>query len=224
MARVLVIGDTHAPGMREDYPDFLWDTYKSWKCDRVVHVGDLVDFHAISFHGKHPHTDSIDEEVAQARTQVQRIYKMFPKAEWLIGNHDCLSQRQAVKAGMPSDILREPAEYWKVPKWTVHPRFSRIEIDGVLYSHGETGPGGKFPAFNQAINNFQSTIIGHFHAAAGVWYVANTNHLVFGMNVGCGINWELLQFEYGQKFAKKPILGCGVVIDGLYPYFEPMRL
>lgn len=52
MSRVLIIGDTHAPCMIEGYVDFLKDCKRAWKCDRVVHIGDLCDIAALSFHLK----------------------------------------------------------------------------------------------------------------------------------------------------------------------------
>ena len=52
MANVLVIGDTHCPAMLDHYPDFLAEIYEAWDCEKVVHIGDLVDFHGISFHTK----------------------------------------------------------------------------------------------------------------------------------------------------------------------------
>jgi hypothetical protein len=33
-----------------------------------------------------------------------------------------------------------------------------------------------------------------------------------------------MQFEYGRKFAHKPLLGCGVVLNGKQAYFEPWLL
>lgn len=40
---VLVIGDTHIPFAHKNYLEFCKETQKRFKCDRVVHVGDLVD-------------------------------------------------------------------------------------------------------------------------------------------------------------------------------------
>lgn len=225
MARVLVIGDTHCPGMREDYVEFLRDTYRAWKCDRVVHIGDLADFHAISFHTTENGTRSGDDEVQAARGQIKSLYKAFPQADWMLGNHDVLpSRRVAEIAGWPSGFLRSYTDFWGIPGWTEHPRYSHIEIDGVLYSHGEVGGGGQYPAILQANRQFRSCVIGHFHSAFGVHWVANQSTRVFGASVGCGVDWELLQFAYGRKMARKPVVGCGVVIDGEYAYCEPMRL
>ena len=54
MARVLIIADTHCPGMRQGYVDFLKRVADRHAVTRVVHIGDLVDWASISFHEKNP--------------------------------------------------------------------------------------------------------------------------------------------------------------------------
>ena len=38
--------------------------------------------------------------------------------------------------------------------------------------------------------------------------------MIFGMNVGCGIDIDAYAMEYSRPFPKRPTLGCGVVLDG----------
>ncbi len=223
MARVLVISDTHCPGMRRGYVDFLKRVADTYAITRVVHIGDLVDWASISYHEKSPGLSNATKEFENARRQVASLSKAFPNADWLIGNHDALTERQAVSAGLPPQILRDYADLWGVD-WTVHPRFSKLTIDGVIYAHGEGGRGGQDAAFKQAKDNFRSTVIGHFHGQAGVRWWANPEFRVFGLSVGCGIDASRLQFEYGRRITAKPILGCGVVINGRRAFFEPWLL
>ncbi len=223
MARVLIIGDTHAPGMRKGYVDFLKRIADSYGINRVIHIGDLVDWASISYHEKSPSLSNATAEYAKAKKQIASLARAFPKADWLIGNHDALTERQAISAGLPPQILKDYADLWELD-WTVHPRFSKLQIDGVLYSHGDSGRGGQDAAFHQAKDNFRSTVIGHFHAQAGVKWWANPEFRVFGLAVGCGIDAGRMQFEYGRKMAAKPILGCGVVLGGRQAYFEPWLL
>lgn len=223
MARVLIIGDTHCPGMRRGYVDFLKRVADSHAVNRVVHIGDLIDWASISYHEKSPSLSNATRELQNARRQVAVLAKAFPESDWLIGNHDALTERQAITSGLPPQILRDYADLWDV-EWKVHPRFSKLIIDGVIYSHGDSGRGGKDAAFNQAKDNFRSTVIGHFHSQAGAKWWANPEFRVFGMSVGCGIDASRLQFEYGRKIIAKPILGCGVVINGQRAIFEPWLL
>lgn len=223
MSTVLVIGDTHCPAMRDGYVPFLQRTADQWGADKVIHIGDLVDWNSISYHEKLPTLANAESEYKKAKQQVKRLVKAFPEADWMIGNHDCLTERKAITAGLPPSLMLNYNDMWDCP-WTVHPRFDKYEFEGVLYSHGDSGPGGKFASLNQAMANFQSTVIGHFHAAGGVSYWANPAFRVFGMSVGCGIDVDKDQFNYGKRYPAKPILGCGIVVDGKSAYFEPWLL
>ena len=172
MARVLVIGDCHCPGMRTGYVDFLKRVADSYSVTRVVHIGDLVDWASISYHEKSPSLRNASLEYSKARRQVATLTKAFPKADWLIGNHDALTERQAITAGLPPELLRDYADMWNVG-WSIHPRFSKLIIDGVIYSHGDSGRANQDAAYQQAKDNFRSTVIGHFHSQAGVRWWAN---------------------------------------------------
>lgn len=223
MARVLIIGDTHCPGMRRGYVDFLQRVAEAYDVNRVVHIGDLVDWASISFHEKSPALSNATREFEQARRQVASLARAFPKADWLLGNHDALTERQALSVGLPPQVLRDYADLWDV-RWAVHPRFAKVQIDGVVYAHGDSGRGGGDAAIAQAKDHFRSTVLGHFHSQAGVKWWANQEARVFGLAVGCGIDARRLQFEYGRKIVAKPILGCGVVLDGRRAFFEPWLL
>lgn len=225
MARVGIIGDTHCPGMLKGYPAFLSRTFKRHKVNRVVHIGDLVDWHAINFHGKHSETPGVLEEVKLARRQITQLTSRFPNVDWLLGNHDALPARRADDAGLPGDILKSENEYWNLPKgWKVHQRYDAVEIDGVLIHHGEVGSQGKFACLNQAVENMQSTAIGHLHGNAGAMFKCSRNNRIFGLSVGCGVDHKQLQFEYGRKYPRKPMIGCGIILEGEVPIFEPMKL
>jgi hypothetical protein len=92
LANVLIIGDTHCPGMRQGYVDFLQRVADSHSVTRVVHIGDLVDWASISFHEKSPGLSNATREFDAARRQVATLHRAFPKADWLIGNHDALTE------------------------------------------------------------------------------------------------------------------------------------
>ncbi len=222
----MIIGqfpDAHAPAMKKGYPEFVHRTFHQWGVDRVIFTGDLFDWNSISFHEKNPLLSNSGQELRDARKQIQEIKKLFPEADWIIGNHDALPQRQAVAAGLAPGLLKTYNELWEVD-WKVHPRFTKLEVDGVLYCHGDSGPGGEHAAYKHAVSNFKSTVQGHHHSNAGVKYFANEKFRVFGMDGGCGVDVNKLQFEYGRKFPRKPILGCGIVVDGKAGYFEPWLL
>lgn len=224
MARILVIPDTHCPAMLSKYPAFLSRVEKKYQCNRVVHLGDLIDNAAISYHEKHPGLSSAPEEYKKAKKQVNELVKRFPKADMILGNHDSLTSRQAVSVGLLPEWLRDFNDIWALPKtWKVHDRFEEIEIDGVLYMHGDSGKGGQFGAVKTAMAKFSNVCMGHLHADFGVFYYANGITRVFGMAAGCGVDHKVLSQQYGRKFIRKPIVGCAVILDG-HPIVIPMDL
>lgn len=224
MARVLVIGDTHCPAMIDGYVDFLKSVKETWDTDTTVHIGDVVDFAAISFHEKNPSLPSVGDEMKIARRQVEELYSAFPDATVMTGNHDDLPRRQATAAGIPEEIMRDPSSIWGTPGWEWMNRFSIIAIDGVHYAHGDRGKGGQNAALKNAKESFCPWVQGHQHSQAGVTWFANRSSLIFGMSVGCGIDRHAASMHYGIKFSSKPIIGCGVVLDGEFAVFEPMRV
>jgi len=222
MSRVLIIGDTHAPCVIDGYVDFLLDCKRAWKCDQVVHIGDIVDLCALSYHLKLPSQKDPIREYQLAMEQVQQITKAFPKADLMLGNHDVLPYRWAKEVGIPQSMMKDFKSIFKLPKgWTVHDRYAQLRIDNVVYQHGDRG---RASAILNARMEFASVVQGHFHSKAGVEFYANSTDRIFGMQVGCGMDWKHAQMEYAVKFTAKPIIGCGIVLDGTTPIFEPMLL
>ena len=70
----------------------------------------------------------------------------------------------------------------------------------------------------------QSIVQGHVHTSGGVSYVTSKNNRIFGMSVGCGINISEYAFVYRKHQPTRPILGCGIVVNGKDAYFIPMHL
>ena len=222
MSRVLVIGDTHAPCMIDGYVDFLKHCKRKWKCNRVVSIGDLVDNCALSFHLKRPSQKDPINEYYQAMEQVNQITKAFPNVDLMLGNHDVLPYRWAKEVGIPEEMMLDFKSIFKLPKkWKVHPRYSQLVIDGVIYQHGDRG---RSPAISAAKQEFSSVVQGHFHSKSSIEFYANASDRIFGMQVGCGTDWKHAQMEYGVKFTAKPIVSCGIIIDGNTPIIEPMLL
>jgi hypothetical protein len=186
-------------------------------------IGDLVDNLALNFHKKNPKLKNPVAEKEKAQEQISILTSYFPRADWLLGNHDILPWRWADEVGLPHDYLRKPSQIWKV-KWKCHPRYSDLKIDGVIYRHGDKGKGGRMAALANAQAEHTSLIQGHLHQQAGVEWMANSKHRIFGCQTGCGVSDKSLHFEYGRKFNQKSVLGCAVCVDGEAAYFEPMPI
>lgn len=208
---VLVIADTHVPFEHPHYLEFCKEIQERVKCGKVVHIGDLVDNHAINYYDHNPNGRSPADEMREADNHLEWWFKAFPSLFLCRGNHDSLVDRKSRTVGLPERAFKQFRDIWNLPKgW--RDAFS-WEIDGVVYQHG-TGYAGDNAHLKAAYNNRQSTVIGHTHSAASVGYMANEKETIFGMNVGCGIDKTAYTFEYGRDFRKKPVLSCGVVTDG----------
>lgn len=217
-----IIADTHEPYCKEGYRQFCIDTFNTFSVDEVIHIGDEVDNAALSYHEKQSEMPNADTEMEQAQKQMNKWYKAFPDVKVCVGNHSALPFRQATTAGIPKRMLKSYEEIWNAPdgwQWALN-----WDIDNVLYTHG-IGAGGINGALKLASKNRQSTVIGHSHSFGGVNYAASYRDLIFGMNVGCGIDHQHMAFNYGKDFAQKPTIGCGIVADdGRTALFIPMDL
>jgi len=219
---VLVIGDTHFPFQNKNYLDFVLSIRDRVKCEIIVHIGDLVDNHSLSYWEHDPNGRSPIDEIEEARKEIKVWAKEIPKMYICRGNHDRLVDRKGRTSGLPEDVFRPFREIWKLPNgWRDEFEF---ELYGVKYLHG-TGYSGDNAHIKAAYDNRQSCVIGHTHSFGGVGYTANNRSSVFGMNVSCGIDKSRYAFTYGRDFKKQPVLGCGVVTDhGKYAQFFPMEV
>ena len=216
MSRVLVIGDLHLPAEHPEYFDFVKLIKRKYKTNKTVFIGDIVDHHAISFHKKHPESDSAMHEYWNIVETIKRWKRLFPVADVMIGNHDERVIRLNADVGIPTVYLKNYRELWGTPHWKWE---YTTQIDGVNYSHG-TGTSGIAPAFNSAKLTGNSWVMGHTHSVAGIqWLKTPTGNHIFGMNVGCGIDAGHVVMNYAKNHMKKPIVSVGVVIDG-HPYLE----
>jgi len=219
--RVGIIGDTHLPYELDGYLEFCQETFDRHGVDTVVHIGDFVDNHSLSFHDSEPMLHNVMGEYESAFERAQDWYEAFPVATLIMGNHDRIPARQMAKLGMAPSIYMKPIEeLLGMPEgWTVA---NQVEIDNVLYHHGETA-GGINGFRKDAEQRMRCTVSGHNHSNAGISATATDQELVWGLAVGCGVNQKHMAFAYGKNFAKKPIISCGVVIDGV-PQIEYMNL
>ena len=202
--RILVIGDLHCPFDLDGYLEFCQETYSKFNCNQVLFIGDIIDNHASSYHESDPNGLSGGDELDYAIERVRKWYTAFPKADVCIGNHDRIVMRKAFSSSIPKEWIKTYNEVLGTSwNWV-----ESIIYDDVLYEHGEGGQ-----AKSKAKNNMMSSVCGHTHTESYViWYVGK-RYRVFGMQVGCGVDWESYATAYARNF-KKQAIGCGVVIGG----------
>lgn len=203
--RVLVIGDLHEPFCLDGYLEFCIDTYNKYQCNKVVFIGDVIDNHYSSYHETDADGMGGGQELELAISKLAEWYKAFPNAHVTIGNHDRLIMRKAQTSAVPKKWIKDYKEVLEVPNWEF---VNRVVIDNVQYIHGEAGT-----AKVKCKAEMMSTVQGHLHTQAYTEWFVGANFKVFGMQVGCGIDHESYAMAYA-KAGKKPVIGCGVVIDG----------
>ena len=219
--RILIIGDLHAPFIKEGYLEHCLEIQKKYNTNHTIFIGDIIDSHYSSFHQTDPDGYSAGEELDRSVAQLTPWYKAFPNADALMGNHDRIIMRKAFAAGLSARWIKDFGEVLETPNWNFGLSF---EYDGVLYLHGE-GAGGINGALSKAINKRKSIVQGHFHTESHIrWNVSDFDR-IFGMQIGCGIDDKAYGMAYAKYNIKKSILSCGVVLDnGELPILEPMRI
>lgn len=194
--------------------------FRRCKCTKFVHIGDLVDNHAISYYEHDPNGKSPEDEMKEADEHLKHWFKAFPSLFLCRGNHDRLVDRKCRTFGLPDRVFKPFRDIWKLPEgWRDDFDF---ELYGVRFQHG-TGYSGKFAHIQSAYDNRQSTVIGHTHSSLGGEYLINYKEAIFGMNVGCGIDRKKYAFTYGRDFRFKPAIGCGVITDN-GKFFQVFRM
>ena len=212
---VLVIGDLHEPFCLDNYLEHCVENYNKYKCDEVVFIGDIIDNHASSYHETDPDGHSAGQELKMAIQRIKQWYQAFPKATVIIGNHDRLIMRKAYSSGLSKMWIKDYAEVLGTPGWNFT---ESIEIDDVLYIHGEGGT-----ARARVRRDLQSIVQGHLHSQAYIDWCVGAKFKLFGMQIGCGIDHKSYAMAYGKE-GPKPAIACGVVLQGEVPINIMMNL
>tara|TARA_R110000772_G_scaffold102234_1_gene202897 strand:- start:32 stop:751 length:720 start_codon:yes stop_codon:yes gene_type:complete len=203
--RILIIGDLHAPFDLEEYFDHCKQVYAKMNCNRVVFIGDVIDNHYSSYHETDANGLSGGDELELAIDRLSRWYEEFPDADVTIGNHDRLVMRKAQTSNVPKQWIKDYKDVLNTPNWNFT---ERVVYDNVQYVHGEAGT-----ARTKSKADMMSTVQGHLHTQCYTEFSVGRNFKVFGMQVGCGIDFDTYAMAYA-KAGKKPAIGCGVVIGG----------
>ena len=214
---VLIISDTHIPYHVPELMDYLTLLKKKYKPDRIIHIGDEVDKHAMSFHDSDPDLPSAGDELKLSIPVIKELENMFPRMDLLDSNHGSLVFRRAFKHGIPKAYIKKYNDFLEVGKgWRWH---DDLVIDTplgkVYFCHGKTPD-----ILKLAQSMGMSCVSGHYHSLMGVRYYGNSLGLYFGLQVGCMIDSKSLAFRYNKVQKARPIIGCSVIHNGL-PIIEP---
>lgn len=203
---VLVIGDLHEPFTLDSYLTFCREQQEKFNCGTVVFIGDLIDGHSWSYHEADPDGMGQNIEITKAKARLARWFHTFPIAKCTLGNHDLLVTRKARTHGLSAAFFKNFNEIWEAPiGWEFSYDFT---INTVRYVHGDAGD-----AIKVAKDSRVSTVQGHLHTQAFVMWSVSEKDRIYGFQIGCGIDHKKYAFEYAKSLAKKPVIGCGVVLE-----------
>lgn len=209
----------HLPFEHRNFFDFLHNTYKKWGCNKVVCEGDLIDHHLLSEHVKETDAKSLVDEQKLVLTKVKKLAKIFPKMEFILGNHDIRPYRLAKKMGIPETYMKLLKDIYGFSKrWNIH-KDSFIKND-IFHTH-QAGS-GENAAFNLARRIGMNVVAAHTHSKAGVKWFATPKNKFFGLQTGCLVDKKAYAMRYCKNF--EPILGCGVTIGNKEAYSITMDL
>ncbi len=218
---VLVISDMHHPYAHPDTVEFLSAVKKELKPDKVICVGDECDFHAISYHDKDPNLFSPAQELEAAKKRLKPIYKLFPEVTVLNSNHGSLVARKIKSSGIMASVMRTLNEILEAPaewKWVDEITLTLPNKQQVYLHHGMNSN-----VIKTSTSLGMSCVFGHYHSKFNIEYWSSPSGLFWAMQVGCLIDTKSLAFAYNKLDIKRPIIGCGAIVNSL-PVLIPMIL
>ena len=213
---ILVIGDLHLPFTHKDYLKFCQEQQEKFRCGTVIFIGDIADFHYSSFHPVEPSAMGCTTEYEKMLHELKDWQEAFPKALVTFGNHDLIPFRKGFAGGLSASMMKSWNQLFNAPRgWKFGEKFI---IDRVMYTHGTNAAIARMNASRISV------VQGHCHSLQYVHWSQSEIDRIFAMQVGCGIDNDSYAFTYGRSFPKKPVLGCGVVLNrGKFPIAIPMN-
>ena len=218
MFRILVIPDLQIPFQHSYALTFLKKVRDEYKPDIVVCAGDETDQAALSRYPKDPDGQSAGDELKRARRTLKDYYREFPEVFICNSNHMQRLYKRAFEAGIPREYIADIHSYLRAPEgWRWEDSWT---FDGIVFEHGDRASG--LAVGSKLVDaNHASTVFGHHHSTAGLGYITKGHRTLFWMNVGCLIDENSYAMSYTKMHRTKPVLSCGVVIDGV-PQLIPM--
>lgn len=219
---IMVIPDIHAPYQHPDTLPFLRAVKTQFNPDLVVDLGDELDYHAMSFHDSDPNLDSAGVELEKGKEFLNELYGLFPQVLVCHSNHGSMQFRRAKAHGIPVQLIKKYRDVifpeHGAPEWSwAHNWRINTPLGEVLFKHQASG------ILSDAAHNSCNLVVGHSHGNFSVEYSASSSHLYYGMYCGCLIDKDSMAFAYGKHSLRKPIIGCGIILNGR-PILLPMVL
>lgn len=206
---ILVIGDLHIPFNHSQYLSFCINLQKKWNCGKVIFIGDILDFHASSFHESDMALPSAEYELEISKIEISKWYKAFPEAVILIGNHDRMVTRKLFNSQISAHWQKSFNEVLEVPNWKF---LNEYEYNNIYFCHGEGPEAAKTCLYKQ-----MNTVQGHQHSKCYVQYPAEN---IFAVQCPIGVNRKEQAFNYAKTDTKPWQIGATVILNSKTPIIE----
>lgn len=219
--RVLVIPDTHIPYSHPDYIKFISYLKEKYDPEIIIHLGDELDYHAISFHDSDSSLLSADMELDKAIIELQEgLHRLFPKMYLLESNHGSLVYRKMKANGLPIRVLKSMQDLYETPLWEWHHDILLITSLGPVYfCHGKAAAYGKL-----AKEMGCSAVQGHYHGKFEITWHRTATGSRFNAFVGCLVDEESMAMAYARNNLPKPIHGAMFIDERGLPRLLKMKL
>lgn len=211
----MCFGDTHFPYHNKRALEFLADTASTFKPDRIVNMGDLLDMYSVSAYPKSlDHPDSWTKELKKGRAMIKKLSKLFPNLEVLESNHDDRAYKKSRIAGVPREFLIPYQEVIGAPdSWRWHDTLT-LTVDStreqVFFAHTATGG-----AIGCAKSISKTVVLGHNHTKFGAEaFRPVPKKTIWGIDCGCLVSDKGSPFSYNKIFKGRPITGCFILAEG----------
>lgn len=210
---ILIVPDTHAPFHDKKAWALMLKVGKALRPQHVIHLGDLCDFYALSFHSKDPvRATMLQEELDSGKQCLRDLKALGAKNNVLIGSnhHDRLIRYMQGKAPELHNLLNERAilDLDRIGFKTVPYRAS-YRLGKMRFTH-DVGIAGKNAAQKSMQAVGHNVVIGHVHRIEyAVQGTTEGEH-----HVGISLGWlgdkEAIDYMHKDRVAKDWALGFGV--------------
>lgn len=210
--------------MHQDSFKFIKWAKDQFKPDKVVCLGDELDYHVLSFHDTELECPySASQEFEEGKKFFSNLYDMFDEMDILESNHGSMVYRKAKSCGIPrsfmhtyKDVLEAPPGY----HWHNSLILKASNGQDIEFHHGNISP--KCPMRRSQLTG-RSQVQGHHHNSFEVRWWFNGDKYVFGCTSGCLIDDDKYAFLYNKNNLARPMLGVTWIHEGIaYPI--PMEL
>jgi predicted phosphodiesterase len=215
--RLLILGDIHIPAHDPKIFDKLRLIMKMYKPEKIIQLGDIVDFKAWSRFQKNPEDDSPNREWIKVKKALDKLHEIIPNMTIIQGNHDNRISKKAIEAGIPESLIRSLSDVFNYDGWT-WTKDKPLVIDNIAIIHGDEQAG---TVSQKAKALGMNVIQGHTHQASLSW-IRTFNKYFFAVEAGSLLDRNSPAFNYASSFVNKSF-NCVVLIEEGVPNIIPLE-